>query len=240
MTTLKQIERNETVPVIPKEREFHYRLIQIAFKVIFNLLCKIEVHGLERVPLDGPMILLSNHLQLFEAPIIFSLLPVRSTVMAAEKWEHHLLLGPLFRSLNAVFINRGAADRKAIRKVQALLEQGAIVAIAPEGTRSKTGGLQEGKGGAALLASKTGATLVPIVAWGHEKWLKELRRFRRAKVMVRFGDPFTLPPLQKGNRSQQVAEMTQELMLHLARLLPPEYRGVYRSLVPENGLDGEE
>jgi 1-acyl-sn-glycerol-3-phosphate acyltransferase len=239
MVTTKQQDRNQIVPMIPKEREFRYRLIQGVFRVIFHTICKVRVEGLEKLPRQGPLIMYSNHLHLFDAPIIFSVLPVRGTVMAAEKWENHVFLGPLLKSINAVFINRGAADRTAIRKVQALLEQGAIVAIAPEGTRSKTGGLQEGKGGAALLASKTGATLAPLVVYGHEKWFEPLRRFRRAEVVVRFGDSFTLPSLQGGNKSQQVADMTQNMMLRLARLLPPAYRGVYRSLVPENDVDGE-
>jgi 1-acyl-sn-glycerol-3-phosphate acyltransferase len=239
MTTTEPRVRNEFVPMIPKEREFRYRLIQIAFRIIFHTICRIRVKGLENLPRQGPVIMYSNHLHLFDAPIVFSILPVRSTVMAAEKWESHPFLGPLLKSINAVFINRGAADRVAFRKVQTLLERGAIVAIAPEGTRSKTGGLQEGKGGAALLASKTGATLTPLVVYGHEKWFESLRHFRRAEVVVHFGESFALPPLQGGNKSQQVAEMTQDMMVRLARMLPPAYRGVYRSLVPENEVDGE-
>ena len=236
--TSKQAVRKQMISTIPKERELRYRLIQGMFRVIFSVLCPVRVEGLEKLPHEGPLILLTNHIHLFEAPIIFSILPIRATVMAAEKWENHFLFGPLFRAVNAVFINRGAADRAALRKVQALLEGGAIVAIAPEGTRSKTGGLQEGKGGAALLASKTGARLIPIVAFGHEKWLKELRRFRRAKTVVRLGDPFTLPPLEGPNRSQQIADMTLDIMLRLARLLPPEYRGIYRSMVSEETIAG--
>lgn len=239
LTSSQRALSRTIVPVIPREREFHYRLIQAIFHVALHTLCRIKVEGLANLPRSGPMIIYSNHLHLFETPIIFAALPVRATAMAAEKWENHPLFGPLFRSVNAVFINRGAADRTAMRKVQALLEQGAIVAIAPEGTRSKTGGLQEGKGGAALLASKTGATLIPVAAYGHEKWLKELRRFRRARVVVRFGNPFTLPPLQGVNKSKQTADMTQDMMVRLARLLPLAYRGVYRHLVPDDETSDE-
>ena len=239
MASTKQTNRNADVPMIPEEREFRYRLIQAVFRVVFHTICKVRVEGLEKLPRKGPLIMYSNHLHLFDAPIIFSILPVRGTVMAAEKWETNFFLGPLLRAINAVFINRGAADRKAIRTVQTLLERGAIVAIAPEGTRSRTGGLQEGKGGAALLASKTGAILAPLVVYGHETWFEDLRHFRRASVVVRFGDAFRVPPLEGGNKSQQVADLTQDMMVRLARLLPPAYRGVYRSLVPEDDGDGE-
>lgn len=215
-------------------RNLYYRFLQWAIRSLITLLARLRVEGLENLPRRGPLILVTNHLHWLDPPVIFCVLPVRTTVLAAEKWEAHPIVGRLFKSINAVFIRRGQADIGALRKVQKLLEQGAIVGIAPEGTRSKTGGLQQGKGGAALLALRTNVMLVPVVAYGQEKVFRELRRLRRAEIMVRVGKPFKLPPLQEGNKRRQIDAMTMDIMLRIARLLPPEYRGVYRHLVPED------
>jgi len=216
-------------------RNLYYRFLQWIIRALITLLARLRVEGLENLPRQGPLILVTNHLHWLDPPVIFCVLPVRTTVLAAEKWESHPFVGRLFKSINAVFIRRGEADIGALRKVQRLLEQGAIVGIAPEGTRSKTGGLQKGKGGAALLALRTGATLVPVVAYGQEKVFRELRRFRRAEIVVRVGQPFKLRPLGEGNQSRQIDALTEDIMLRIARLLPPEYRGIYRDKVPEDG-----
>lgn len=229
------MSKDLAIPTIPEKREPLYLFLQGILWALLHLVARFRVEGMENLPRRGPLILVTNHLHWLDPPAIFCILPLRATVLVAEKWEDHPVGGPLFRAVKGVFIRRGEADHRALRTVQHLLEQGAVVGIAPEGTRSKTGGLQEGKGGAALLAAKTQATLVPVVAYGQEKIFAELRHFRRAHVVVRFGMPFQLPPLEGPNKSRQIHEMTEEIMLRIARLLPPEYRGVYSALVEEGG-----
>jgi 1-acyl-sn-glycerol-3-phosphate acyltransferase len=219
------------IPRLRTDMEFSYRLIRTIFRAILTLLCRLRVEGLERLPRRGPLILLTNHLHFLDPPVVLAVLPVRTMVLAAEKWETRPIINRLFKAVGAVFIHRGASDIGALRAVESLLRQGAIVGIAPEGTRSPTGGLQRGKGGAAFLGSRTGATLVPVVVYGQEKVFKALRRLRRADVVLRVGEPFVLPALSEAHRSQQVEALTTDIMLRLARLLPPEYRGVYGPLV---------
>ena len=74
-------------------------------------------------------------------------IPYRAYVFAGEKWAKHLLLGPLFRSLDAIFVERGEVDRNALRKALAVLAGGGFLGVAPEGTRSKTGRMQQGRTG---------------------------------------------------------------------------------------------
>ena len=218
--------------------ELHYRLMRAFVRLILRMICRLHVQGLEKLPRQGPMILVTNHLHFLDPPIVMAELPVRSTVLVAEKWEKRPPLSWAFKAIGAVFIRRGAADIDAVRKVQHLLERGAIVGIAPEGTRSPTRSLQRGKGGAAYLGSKTGAAMVPVAVYGHERTFKELRRLRRADVYVIVGEPFNLPAVVGPNKSRQIREMTQEVMLRLARLLPPEYQGIYGSLLgPEQRLE---
>ena len=108
-----------------------------------------------------------------------------------------------------------------------LLRAGGAVAVAPEGTRSRTGGLQQGRDGAVYLASRTGAAIIPVAAWGQERAFDAWRRLRRPEIHVRIGEPILLPPGAERARTAELHGYTDELMLTLARMLPEQYRGVY-------------
>ena len=157
-------------------------------------------------------------------------LPRRLYPLAADKWRRKPVIGQLVASVGAISIRRGEVDRRALRRAVEALEQGKVLGIAPEGTRSKTGALQEGRAGAAYLACLTGVPLLPVGVIGVEKVLGRLRRLRRPQVRVVIGRSFTLPPLlsKAGSRSKCLREYTTQIMLRIAELLPEEYRGVYR------------
>jgi 1-acyl-sn-glycerol-3-phosphate acyltransferase len=104
-----------------------------------------------------------------------------------------------------------------------VLAAGGIVAVAPEGRRSKSGGLQRGRNGVARLAVRTGAPVVPVAIWGQEHAFRSWRRLRRAPVDVRFGAPPSLRSLE----ASAPTVVTTRIMVEIARLLPPEYRGAY-------------
>ncbi len=203
-----------------------YRDLRNVFQALFRVLVRLHIEGLEHVPAQGPFIMLSNHLSLIDAPAVFVAMPRTLYVLAAEKYERNLFFGSLLRVAGAVFINRGEADRDAIRQTLALLEDGHCLGMAVEGTRSRTGGLQQGKAGAAYFATRAGVPILPAVCWGTEKVFPSLLRLRRAEVHVRFGPPIRLPAGRA--RSADLDRYTEELMVTLARMLPEEYRGIYR------------
>jgi len=124
------------------------------------------VQGQELVPDRGPYILVVNHLHWLDSPVILTVLPRPARVFAGEKWAKRFLIGFLLHSVNAIFVNRGEVDRKALREALATIKAGGVLGMAPEGTRSKTGGLQHGRSGAAYLALHSGARLVPAVCTG--------------------------------------------------------------------------
>ncbi|HFD39061.1 MAG TPA: 1-acyl-sn-glycerol-3-phosphate acyltransferase [Anaerolineae bacterium] len=204
-----------------------YRLARAVVGFLIRLLARLEVEGLEHVPDRGPYLLVSNHLHWLDPPVLGVVLPHRSYVFAAEKWEHHWLIGPLMRSFNAIFVRRGEVDRKALRQALTVLKAGGVLGLAPEGTRSKTGGLQQGRHGASYMAYRAGVPLLPAVVYGQEKVFPSLRRLRRATVRVVFGPPFEPPPIEGKAGAEEIHALTQETMYRLAALLPPEYRGVY-------------
>jgi 1-acyl-sn-glycerol-3-phosphate acyltransferase len=204
-----------------------YPVIRGVIAFLVKNLTRLEVQGLELVPDQGPYILVVNHLHWLDSPVILTVLPHPARVFAGEKWANRLLIGFLLKSVNAIFVNRGEVDRKALREALATIQAGGVLAMAPEGTRSKTGGLQHGRRGAAYLAYLSGTKLLPIVCTGQEHAVSSLLHLRRARVRVVFGPPFDPPPVEGKVTTTELDSFTEEIMHRLAALLPPEYRGVY-------------
>lgn len=208
-----------------------YRVIRGIIRFLLRLLARLDVRGIEHIPAQGPYLLVTNHLHWLDPPVIMAMFPHRAYVFAAEKWETNWILGPLFRSLDAIFVRRGEVDRKALRQALGVLQGGAILGLAPEGTRSKTGAMQRGRSGAAYMALRVGVPVVPVVTWGQKAVFPSLWRFRRAQVHIVFGPPFD-PPSVKGKASAALVHaFSEEMMVRLAAMLPPEYRGVYADVV---------
>lgn len=206
-----------------------YRLFRSIVRPVFWLVCRFEVRGLEHISPTGPYLLVINHLHWLDPPALMAAFPHRAHIFSAEKWEHHWLLGPLMRSMDAIFVQRGEVDRKALRRALAVLEGGGVLGLAPEGTRSKTGGLQRGRSGAAFMALRTGCRVQPVVCTGQERVFPSLKRLRRARLLTVFGPPFQPSPAAAPSRptSAEVHALTEEIMVRLASLLPAEYRGIY-------------
>ena len=151
--------------------------------------------GLENVPLTGPLIVSPNHLHMLDIPLVGMCIRRRSTIMAADKWKGKLG-GWVMEIVTDLIIcgSRGARPRGAGRVAESAEGRADRLAVAPEGTRSRKPGLQEGHDGAAYLASRTGAVIVPVAVWGHEKTFSEWRRLRRPDVRLVMCQPITLPP----------------------------------------------
>jgi 1-acyl-sn-glycerol-3-phosphate acyltransferase len=204
------------------------RFLRWIFNAAFVILSKREVYGLENLPAEGPYIVAANHLSRIDAPLLFSVMgSERVTGWAAAKYRRHPLFAPIVHLGHGIFIRRGEVDRAALQAAIEWLQKGNIFGLAPEGTRSKTGGLIRAKTGAAYLASGADVPLVPAAITGTEQMIDNVLRLRRTKLTVRFGKPFKLPPVDEDDRTAWLREQTDDLMCHIASLLPPSYRGVY-------------
>ena len=205
------------------------RLLRWLFNALFALLTVREVEGLEGLPADGPYILATNHLSIYDPALIYGLIGNECfSGWAAEKWEHHLIFGSILRLGGAIFIQRGQVDRNALDKALCWLRQGRIFGIAPEGTRSRTGGLIRGKTGVAYLAHEAGVPILPLAHSGTEGSIRGIFHFRRQKIRVHFGEAIHLPPADPSQHAAALRRDTDEVMCQIAALLPPAYRGVYR------------
>ncbi|MCP4518823.1 MAG: 1-acyl-sn-glycerol-3-phosphate acyltransferase [Delftia sp.] len=143
------------------------------------------------------------------------------------KHRNDPIIGWAITKAGAIWVRRGEVDRKALRQSLDALAAGYPLALAPEGTRSHTGALIEGRKGAAFLAVRSGAPILPSVAWGTEKIFPSLKRLRRARVPIRFETPFHLPPRGDASRAEHVQYCTDLIMTRMASMLPESYRGVY-------------
>ncbi len=199
-------------------------------KIILLSTCKIETIGLENVPEQGACILASNHLGRLDALLVYLLIPRQDIILTvAEKYQKVAFFRWAAKSLNAIWLDRFNADIGAMRTVLKRVKGGELYVIAPEGTRSKTEALIEAHPGAAYVAAKTGAPIIPVALTGTEDRiiLENLRKLRRSPVLVRLGKPFTLPPLDWQDRDAALNQSTVEIMCQIAAQLPPRYQGIY-------------
>jgi len=209
---------------------FRQQLTNSALHGLTSLLCRVDAAQLERMPEQGPLLLVANHINFLEIPVLYTRLGTRPIVAftKAETWDS-LLIRCLFDLSRAIPVRRGEADTTAFRRAAKVLETGHILAVAPEGTRSGDGCLQRGHPGVVMLALRTRAPLLPMAYYGGERLRHNLPRLKRTDFRVVVGQPFYLHTEGKVTREtrQQIAD---EIMYQIAALLPPAYRGHYSNL----------
>ena len=207
------------------------RFINGTIKGLMRTVCRVDAEELARVPDKGPLIVLSNHINFLEPPVFYThLLPRPMAFFAkSESWDMKLV-GKLFDMWGGIPIKRGTADISAIRLGLEALEEGKILAIAPEGTRSEDGILQQGHPGVIVMALRSGAPLMPMSGYCHEKFMENITHLRRTDFIIRVGQPFTLQAGDAPVTREVRQQMTDEIMYQIAALLPPSYRGVYANL----------
>ncbi|MCO6452428.1 MAG: 1-acyl-sn-glycerol-3-phosphate acyltransferase [Caldilineales bacterium] len=210
------------------QKSFLQPFFQAIVRILMRVLVRLDVQGVENLPRKGPAIITPNHVSWFDLPLVFAYANSAVVSFTAEKWEKHLAARWLLRTFgHAIFVQRGEIDRQALQEALQVLREDAVVGVAPEGTRSYSGVLQAGHDGAAWLAGRTNATVVPVAMWGHEHVLADWRRLRRPTVHMRVGAPMQLPPEARKARSKDLPAYTEIIMRQIAALLPPELRGIY-------------
>jgi 1-acyl-sn-glycerol-3-phosphate acyltransferase len=209
-------------------------LVTLWMRAVVYLMCRVDAVQLAQVPRQGPLLLVANHVNFLEVPVIYTrLMPRPMSVLAkAETWDNPAI-GWLFDTMggtNAIPVRRGEADMDALRQALEALAAGQILAVAPEGTRSGDGCLQRGQPGVVMLALHSGAPILPMVYYGGECLRHNLKRLRRTGFHVRVGQSFYLETGGRRVNREIRQQMTDEIMFQLAALLPPAYRGVYADL----------
>lgn len=194
-----------------------------------DLIARVEILGAEHVPQDGRFVIATNHLGRLDVALLFYAMEGDFILPVAEKYQHHWLFGPVGNAMGAIWLDRFNADVRSVREILARMKAGGILVIAPEGTRSKSETMAEGKPGVAYLAMKAGVPILPIALAGTEDRLviERLKRLQKSHIKVVVGPPFLLPPVKGRDREAALKGYTDEIMCRIAALLPPKYRGVY-------------
>ena len=204
-----------------------YHTSRTAVSILFSLLTRCEVKGRENIPEQGSLLIVANHLSLADPQLLGLALDRPVRFMAKKQLFRFKPMAYFMRSLGAFPVYRGQLDRQAVRQAYHILAQGQALAMFPEGMRSRSNQLRPAFSGAALIASRSGAPVLPIGIFGSEKTERLFWLFRRPRITVNIGRTFYLPSPRSRLTKQELAELTNSLMHYIAELLPQEYRGHY-------------
>jgi 1-acyl-sn-glycerol-3-phosphate acyltransferase len=208
------------------------KIFQKVFRFIIWLIADVELIGMENVPDATSFAIAANHIGRLDTEFVFAALDRTDFILpVAEKYQKNPLTRFVGYMMGVIWLDRFTTDFKAIREMMTRIKHGGILVIAPEGTRSKTGVLQEGKPGTAFLAAKANLAIIPVALSGTEDRVvvNNLKHLRRSHFKAIGGKPFYLPQLKGGNRDEQLREYTDEIMCRIAALLPEDKRGFYAS-----------
>jgi len=219
--------------VAARRLPFFPRFSGAVLRVAATCLSRVSREGFENIPMDGPVLVICNHASNADGMLLMAYVVPAMRRKMIWLGKEEALRWPLFgwgmRQNGVIGVRRGAGDLEAFKLAKRVLDEGGVLTIFPEGTRSPTGALQDVKEGATVLAVRSGAPILPIAIAGSQRfWPKgKLLPRPRRRMTVRVGEPFTLTMPKGSDRHESLRAATAEMMGHLARLLPPEQRGVY-------------
>ena len=222
------------------ETKFHYSIsqrimwtfiVRVLARAIIFLRTRRRVTGIENVPKQGALLIVSNHLTYVDQFFISVSLNRKVIFMAKEELFRSRVLRPLAWAFGAFPVRRGGImDRTAVQKANQILDSGQALVMFPEGMRSRTAQLQPAYPGSALIASHNSVPILPIGITGLENATNKSMVWgllHRPKVTVNIGRPFYLPPVIDKLTKTELARLADYIMEQIAELLPPEYQGHY-------------
>lgn len=209
-------------------RSWFYRPGSAICGFIGRLVWDARVKGKENIPREGAFIVVANHCSNFDPPLLgWAVGNSASRVvhfMAKIEMRTWPIIGWLATQSGVYFVRRGENDRNAQRFSLEALADGRPIAVFPEGTRSRNGRMREFKPGAAYLALRSGAPILPVgIAGTHAMFPGRSRLPHPTRIRIRVGEPFTLGHVPDGRLSREaLAEGTERIRAEIAALLPPE------------------
>lgn len=205
------------------------RFVNAALRLFFRLTCRLDLNELKKVPQEGPLLMMVNHTSALEGPLLYVFLRPRNLLAMAKKelWNNKILAW-VMESWRSIPVDRDNMGRETMEACFNALDQKEILALAPEGTRSKDESLQQGKAGIAFIAHKKDAPMIPVVILGFSTFSRNLKRLKRTPLTIVVGKPFEI--IQKGGRIDAATreKLIDEIMLRMASLMPEEKRGYYQ------------
>lgn len=211
-----------------------YTILRPLFLIFFKITMRLKVEGLENVPKTGGALMVSNHIHNVDPVLLESVFPRPVRFMAKKEVFPVPFAGWVARMTDSFPVDRGNPDRSALRAAQIRLDGGVLVGMFPEGTRSMTGGIKDVFPGAAAIALRSDVPVIPTAIIGTDTLPfngSKPRRPGRKQVTVRIGKPFYLKRETDDGTKLDLAEVTDQMMIEVAKLLPESYRGIYTDRV---------
>ena len=204
------------------------RITNAVLRTLLRMFFTMNLDEFEKVPRTGPFMLIANHTSAFDGPLMYVFMRPREMVAMAkqELWDHAATRF-LMNLWNSIPVDRENMGRQTMEQCFSILDRGDILAIAPEGTRSSNGMLQQGKAGVAFIAHKKQVPMVPIAITGFENFRKNIKRLRRTPLTIAVGKPFEVANTGGRLAAAGRQKLVDEIMLRLAELMPPSYWGFY-------------
>jgi 1-acyl-sn-glycerol-3-phosphate acyltransferase len=232
--------RRRSEPTVPIDSSITPLIATLTLggRIFGRAMSRIAVEGaIDEIPREGPVIIAANHASNFDAVVLGSWLIPKIGRRFQWLGKKELFAWPIIGWTAAHGgvhpVDRGGADVEAYRLAKRILDEGHVLFVFPEGTRSPDGSLQEGRDGVASLALRTGAPIVPVGIAGSDRVWPRGQKLPHpgGRVTVRIGSPFRLadelPPEVEKQAAKSLA--TTLIMRRIAALLPERQRGVYAS-----------
>lgn len=194
--------------------------------LILRILIRFRYEGREHEPRRGPFIVAANHASFLDPPLVAAGLRHQSEHMAKADLFEVPILGAWLRSIGSFPVRRGSADRRAIRHALGVLEQGGVLLIFPEGTRSPDGRLLDPEAGAAMIALRSGAPVIPAAVINSHRVMRKGRKLPSpfGRVTIRYGPPMAVPKVEGRLDHATLAEWGERIIAGIEALLPPDQR----------------
>lgn len=205
-----------------------YSILRGAFWVFTHLVCRYRVSGRKYVPLKGPLLIVANHLSWYDPILLGVVLPRRVWFFSKAEIFRWPIIGPICKRTGQIPVNRGESDRAALEKGIAYLREGKALMIFPEGTVARQEQMIAAHAGAAMLAIRTGATVLPVAHCGTRRVLRSARIWF-PRVDIQIGKPYTPVLSQDVSRKVGLQRITEDMMTRIAEMLPEEQQGIYKT-----------
>lgn len=177
-----------------------------------------RVEGRENIPAEGPVILVANHISYLDPPLLGAALERPVHFMAKAELFRNRIIGNILRRVHAFPVERGTADRRAIRQSLELMSEGKVLAMFPEGTRSRTGELLPGQSGVAMIALRSRAMVIPAGIAGTSKVDRQkYPPAGRPKIALHFGPPVPLDDLYESTDRRAVMREASDRVMAAIR-----------------------
>lgn len=215
---------------VPLFNQFARRIMRPSFRFAFRLLGSVRLMGFEHIPEKGAYVIAINHISLFEVPFMAAFWPTPMEIIgAADVWRRpgQSLIARLYHGIK---VKRGQFDRRVFQETLRVLQSGKPLMIAPEGGRTHKPGLVRGKPGIAYIVEKARVPVVPVGIVGTtDDYLKKALTLKGPALEMRVGEPIRLPPIRGRGEERRVNRQRNAdiIMAHIAKVLPPDYRGYY-------------